>query len=104
MIGCLLSVTVGCPLIASIMNCLMTSRFFAESYPATQGVTCMEMVARCMLCCCVRFDRVSKKPGAQDDLFAPPPEEEEEGKGNGGAGAGDQENMKENNQELKMSE
>lgn len=69
MIGCLLAVVCGCPLVASIMNCLMTSRFLVESYPVTQGVTCMEMCSRCMLFCCIKFDEVRKKASAQDDLF-----------------------------------
>ena len=60
MVACLLGVVCGCPLLATIMNCLMTSRFFVESYPVTQGVTCMELVSRCCLYCCVKFDQTHK--------------------------------------------
>ena len=31
----ILGVVCGCPLLAALMNCCMTSRFMTESYPAT---------------------------------------------------------------------
>jgi hypothetical protein len=78
MIACLLGVVCGCPLVATIMNCCMTTRFFAESYEATQGVTCMELISRCLLFCCIKFDEVRKKASASDDLFGEQGEEDAE--------------------------
>jgi hypothetical protein len=72
----LLSVVCGCPLIATIMNCLMTTRFLAESYPNTQGVTCMEMVSRGLLYCCIKFDEVRKKASPSDEPYPEGDEEE----------------------------
>ena len=60
------------------MTCCMTTRFFVESYETTQGVTCMELISRCLLYCCIKFDEVRKKASASDDLFGQQPEEEEE--------------------------
>jgi len=78
MIICLLAVVCGCPLIATIMNCCMTTRFFVESYETTQGVTFMELISRCLLYCCIKFDEVRKKASASDDLFGEQGEEDPE--------------------------
>ena len=56
----ILGVVCGCPLFAVIMNCCMTARCCAGTYEATNGVTCMELVCRCVLFCCVKFDKTFK--------------------------------------------
>ncbi len=74
MLAVILGVVCGCPLLAAIMNCCITARFMADSYPMTQGVTMMELFCRCILICCVRFDRTHKEVPEEE---APPEEDEE---------------------------
>ena len=38
----------------------------------------MEMVSRCLLYCCIKFDEVRKKASPSDELFAEGDEEEHE--------------------------
>ena len=38
----------------------MTFRCMGSTYEATNGVTCMELVSRCVLVCCITFDRTFK--------------------------------------------
>lgn len=54
----------------------MTNRFFVESYPTTQGITCMELICRGLMYCCVKFDQTHKKPSEND--IVPENEDEEE--------------------------
>ena len=60
----ILGVVCGCPLIASLMRCCLSSRFCLSYYPTTQGVTLMELLCRCSCICCFRFDQINKKPSA----------------------------------------
>ena len=57
----ILGVVCGCPLFAVIMNCCMTVRCMAGTYEMTGGVTCMELVCRCILVCCVTFNKTFKE-------------------------------------------
>ena len=57
----ILSVVCGCPLFAAIMNCCLTVRFLTDYYPNTNGVTLIELFCRCLLVCCLPFDKKYKK-------------------------------------------
>ena len=41
----------------------------------------MELMCRCTMYCCIKFDEIRKKPGASDDLFGGGGEDEENPEG-----------------------
>ncbi len=47
----------------------------------TQGVTMMELLCRCLMYCCVKFDTIRKNPGGSDDIFGEAPQDEENPEG-----------------------
>lgn len=69
MIGLIVSVVCGIPLLAICLRCCMTVRCFKERYQNTQGVTLMELICRGLCLCVVKFDAIQRKASKQDDIF-----------------------------------
>ncbi len=41
----------------------------------------MELLCRCLMYCCVKFDTIRKNPGGSDDIFGEAPQDEENPEG-----------------------